>query len=234
MQSAINIRNATSADIPFLARIEYEASLPPMNHCFWEDMLQGTGTSALEFIEAELRADGSNWGNVADFLVLEADGKPVAAAAGYTPNREDYCPLRLSCLDAIAQELKWSIETTVEFRDRYMQLWGGDLCPFFLTPQATWVIENVAVLAEARGQGLAKVLLRALLEKGRSQHHSYAGIMVINGNDIARRAYESIGFKPYQTFYADYFADQFKIEFPGITKFGLCLNSDLKEAAMLK
>jgi hypothetical protein len=48
--------------------------------------------------------------------------------------------------------------------------------------------------------------------------------MVINGNDIARRTYESVGFKPYQTFHADYFAEQLNTEFPGITKFGLCLN----------
>jgi len=80
------------------------------------------------------------------------------------------------------------------------------------------------VLPEARGRGLGKVLLRALLEEGRSQQHSRAGIMVINGKDIARRTYESIGFKPYQTFHADYFIEQFNLEFSGITRFGLCLN----------
>ncbi len=224
MLAMLNTRKATTADIPFLARIEYEASLPPLNHCFWENMLQGTGTTALEFIEVELRADASNWGNVADFLILEDQGKPVAAAAGYVPNTEDYCPLRLSCLEAIAQELKWSKENTTAFHDRYMALWGGDLRPFFLTPQATWIIENVAVLPEARGQGFGKALLKALLESGRSQQHSHAGIMVINGNDVARHTYESIGFKPYQTFHADYFSEQFNIEFPGITKFGLRLN----------
>jgi hypothetical protein len=47
--------------------------------------------------------------------------------------------------------------------------------------------------------------------------------MVINGNDVARRTYESVGFKPYQTFYGDYFSEQFGIEFPGVTKFGLRL-----------
>jgi hypothetical protein len=48
--------------------------------------------------------------------------------------------------------------------------------------------------------------------------------MVINGNDVARHTYESIGFKSYQTFHADYFSEQFNIEFPGVTKFGLRLN----------
>ena len=223
MQVALSHRKATIADIPFLARIEYEASLPPLNQCFWEDILHGTETSALQFIEAMLRVGASNWGNVTDFLILEEQG-PVAAAAGYTPNPEDYCPLRLSCLDKIAQDLNWSKEIAIAFRDRYVQFWGGNCRPFFLTPQAPWIIENVAVLPEARGRGLGKVLLRALLEEGRSQQHSHVGIMVINGNDVARHTYESIGFKPYQTFHADYFTDQFNLEFPGITKLGLCFN----------
>jgi GNAT superfamily N-acetyltransferase len=224
MQTTLNVRKATIADIPFLARIEYEASLPPMNHCFWEDILQGTGTSALQFIEAELRTNASNWGSVTDFSILEEQGKPVAAAAGYTPNAEDYCPLRLSCLAKIAQELNWSPDVATAFGDRYDRFWGGDSRPFFLTPQAPWIIENVAVLPAARGRGLGKVLLKALLAEGRSQRHSHAGIMVINGNDAARRTYESIGFKPYQTFHAEYFSQQFNLEFPGITKFGICLN----------
>ncbi|AIE74544.1 MULTISPECIES: GNAT family N-acetyltransferase [unclassified Synechocystis] len=224
MLATLDTRKATTADIPFLARIEYEASLPPLNHCFWEDLLHGTGTTALQFIEAELRANASNWGNVADFLILEDHGKPVAAAAGYVPNKEDYSPLNLSYLEAIAQELEWSQEYMTTFHERYMALLGGNLRPFFLTPQATWIIENVAVLPEARGRGFGKILLRALLEQGRSQGHDFAGIMVINGNDRARRTYESIGFKPYQTFYPDYFSEQFNIDFPGVTKFGLRLN----------
>lgn len=224
MLATLSTRKATTADIPFLARIEYEASLPPLNHCFWEDMLHGTGATAIQFIEAELRAEASNWGNVADFLILEEQGKPVAAAAGYVPNMKDYCPLDLSRLDAIAQTLNWSKETAAVFCDRYIELWGNDMRPFFLTPQAPWIIENVAVLPESRGRGFGKALLRALLAEGRSQQHTHAGIMIINGNDAARHTYESIGFKPYQTFHADYFLEQFNIEFPGITKFGLCLN----------
>lgn len=112
MQTTLRTRRATIADIPFLAKIAYEASLPPLNHCFWEDLLEGTGTGALPFLEAVFRVGASNWGNVQDFLVLEELDKPVAAAAGYTPNLEDYCPLRLSLLDQVAAELNWSQELT--------------------------------------------------------------------------------------------------------------------------
>lgn len=222
MTNGLTTRTATNADIPFLATIEYEASLPPLNRCYWEDLLEDTQTSALALIEAVMRAGASNWGEVTDFLILEEDGKPVAAAAGYEPNQEDYCPLRISRLAKVAQELNWSEKTMAIFRDRYELLWGGNYRPFFLTPHAPWIIENVAVLPEARGRGLGKILLKALLAKGRSQHYTHAGIMVINGNEIARRTYESIGFKPYQTFYGDYFSEQFNIPFPGVTKFGFC------------
>lgn len=224
MQAELTTRKATIADIPFLAKIDYEASLPPMDHCFWEDILDGTCTDTLSFIEPMFRADASNWGSVTDFTILGEQGKPVAAAAGYAPSSEDYCPLRLSCLDKIAQMLKWSKEIMTTFHERYLNLWGGDLRPVFLTPQAPWIIETVAVLPEARGRGLGKVLLRSLLEEGQSQRHSHAGIMVINGNDVARHTYESIGFKPYQTYYAQYFTQQFGLDFPGITKFSLQFN----------
>ncbi len=224
MQAELTTRKATIADIPFLARIQYEASLPPLNQCFWEDILQGTETSALQFIEAMLRASACNWGNVMDYLILERQGNPVAAAAGYIPNLKDYCPLRLSELDEIAQDLNWSKAIGTAFRDRYEQFWGGDCRPIFLTPQAPWIIENVAVLPEVRGRGLGKVLLKVLLEEGRSQKYSHIGIMVINGNEVAHHLYESIGFKPYQTFHAEYFAQQFQLDFPGITKFSLCFN----------
>jgi ubiquinone biosynthesis protein Coq4/GNAT superfamily N-acetyltransferase len=222
--AALRTRKATLLDIPFLAQIIYAAALPPQNHCFWDDILQGTGTNSLEFIAAMLRAEASNWGNVADFSILEEGGIPVAAAAGYTPNTEDYCPLRLSCLDKIAQDLGWSTEVAIEFGDRYEQFWGGDCRPIFLTPLAPWIIETVAVVPAARGRRLDKVIVAALIAEGRSQQHSHAGIMIINSNDAARHTYESIGFKPYQTYHADYFKDLFDLEFPGITKFGMCLN----------
>ena len=48
--------------------------------------------------------------------------------------------------------------------------------------------------------------------------------MVINGNDRAYKAYESLGFKPYETLYADYFTNNFGIEFSGFTKFGQLLS----------
>jgi ubiquinone biosynthesis protein Coq4/ribosomal protein S18 acetylase RimI-like enzyme len=223
-QATAQIRPATPADISFLAEIIYEASQPPSDHSFWEDILQGTGTGALSFLEAMLRQQASNWGNVEDFLILSEQGKPLAAAAGYTPNPADFRPLHLSRLDQIAQELHWSAETCNTFADGYLQFWGDECQPIFLTPLTSWTIENVAVLPDVRGRGLGKVIVKALLEEGRKQQHSHAGIMVVNGNDIARHTYESIGFKLYQTIHAEYFSDQFGQKFSGFTKLGISLS----------
>ena len=223
-----NTRPATISDMSFLAQIIYEASLPPHNHSFWDEVLVESQTSTLDFLVATLKVRASNWGNVEDFLVAEVAGKPVAAAAGYQPDFEDYRPLQLSRISTIAEELGWSQKTEVEFYRRYTQLFSNNPRPIFLNPQAPWIIESVAVLPDVRGQGIGKVLLKSLLEIGRDQGQSHAGIMIINGNERARKTYESLGFKPYQTFHADYFREQFGIEFSGITKFGLCLASELE------
>ncbi len=215
----LQVQTGTIADIPFLAQIEYESSLPPLNQSFWDEVLQDTNTSSLRFIEALLKTDASNWGGPSDFLILLEAGQPIAAAAGFSPSSEDYRPVRLSHLDAVAQELGWSSQMATQFYDRYNQLWGSDPQPAYLKPQAPWIIETVAVLPVARGRGLGKILIKALLDEGRSRGHAHAGIMVINGNEAARHTYESVGFKMYQVFGAEYFDNKFS----GITKFRLCL-----------
>jgi GNAT superfamily N-acetyltransferase len=216
----LRVRKATSIDIPFLALTSYEASLPPLNHSAWDDMLEGTGTGAIQFLEAVLKASASAWGNVEDFRILEESNKPVAAAAVYQPNQDDYRYLNLSRLEDVGKLLGWSDETITKFRFDYETTFGKEPRHIVFQPQAPWIIETVAVIPEARGRGLGKVLLKALLEEGREQGHSHAGIMIINGNERARHTYESLGFKLYISFGAEYFDN----EFPGLSKFRLRLN----------
>jgi GNAT superfamily N-acetyltransferase len=215
----VGIRPATIADIPFLARIQYESFLPPMGQCFWDDVLQGTGISSLQWIEAILNADASNWGHAIDFWVLTEQGTPIAGAAGYVPYSEDYRVLNLSKMVAIASALGWASDIAQEIGDRYQQIWGNDPQPIYLRPQADWMVESVAVLPEARGRGLGKKLVRAIVEVGRSRGHSTAGIAIINGNEAARRTYEALGFQPYVSYYAEYFDGLFS----GFTKFRMQL-----------
>jgi GNAT superfamily N-acetyltransferase len=216
------IRPTTIGDIPFLAKIQYESTLPPLDYCFWDPVLDNTGTATLQFIEVMLQAQASHWGNVEDFLILELQGEPVAAAAGYQP-RQDYRMLDLSKINPIAATLHWSEATTLAFLDRYQQTFGNNPQPAYFSPSGDWIIEYVAVLSEARGKGLVKVLLEAVLAKGRSLGCTFAGISIVNGNEIAAHVYERLGFQRYQTFHADYFDG----EFPGMTKFRQRLSSSI-------
>lgn len=220
----LTTRLANAADVPFLAHIVYEASLPPENHSFWDDLLQDSSTESEEFIAAMLRTRATHWSQIDDFMIVERESQPVAAASIYAATEDDYRPIRLDQMNQIAQVLGWSGQTEAAFCDRYLQFLGDDPKPFFFKPQAPWILEYVAVVAEARGQGIGKFLLRSLLEQARQKEQFHVGIMVINGNDRAYNTYESMGFRPYETLYADYFNNNFGIEFLGFTKFGQILS----------
>lgn len=168
-----------------------------------------SGTDTGAFLEALYRTDACTWGTVADAFILEENGTPVAGASGYVPTADDYRILNSSRLTDLASALNWSAATAELFWQQYEAVWGTELQNMALKPQASWMIEFVAVMPEARGRGLVKGLLNAVLEAGRQQGHSHAGIMVVNGNDWAQRAYEALGFKPYVSFAADYFDDRF-------------------------
>lgn len=219
LNSMLNIRKATQEDIPFLTRTHYEATLPPLNHCMWDDLLLEMGTETLTFLETCYRLDAIAWGRVEDFTIVSENGKPVAAATGYEPNQDDYRILKLAHLEQVAEALGWTDTATANFRAAYEQFFGTNPRDIVFAPQAPWIIEIVAVVKEARGRGLGKILLQALQEEGKLRGHSHAGIMVINGNEVARRTYESVGFKWYSAFSAEYFDNKFS----GLTKFRMSL-----------
>ena len=79
----ISQRSGMRTDIPFLARMEEEASTPPFERSLWAELLEPNGTSTQDFLAAMLAADASQWGRVEDFLVLEVAGRPAAAADQY-------------------------------------------------------------------------------------------------------------------------------------------------------
>ena len=131
---------------------------------------------------------------------------------------DDYRPLRLARLPHIASRLDWDEVQQAQFLARYQGVWADPRDPS-LAPQAPWIIECVAVVPEQRGRGVAKMLLRALLEEGRRLSYSHAGISVTDGNEAARRVYEAVGFKVYLAYGTEYFDGAF----PGTTKFRMAL-----------
>jgi GNAT superfamily N-acetyltransferase len=219
----LTARRATRGDIPFLAWCNLAATSPEPGFCYWDPLLRETGTPTTAFIQSVLRHDALAWGKVEQFFVLEEHGMPVAGASAFTMNSEDYRPLHLERLAAVARELDWTPNALHAFRQSYEQVWSDPRDPS-LAPQASWIIESVAVLPEARGRGLTRTLFAALFEEGRRLGHAQVGISVTSGNLPAERAYVALGFRVHLHYGSDYFEGQF----PGTTKYRLPLTSQIR------
>lgn len=212
------IRRATQKDIPFLAWCNREASSPAPNFCYWDPLLDELNTDTMTFIETVFRADALAWGSCEEFFVVEEYGLAIAGASGFVMDTQDYRPLRLSRLGDVADMLGWTKGMAEVFRQRYEAVWSNPQ-DVSLAPCASWIIECVAVVPEARGRGVAKTLLQALLEEGKQLGHTDAGISVTLGNEAAQKVYEAIGFQMYVTYGAAYFEGAF----PGTIKYRLRL-----------
>jgi ribosomal protein S18 acetylase RimI-like enzyme len=57
-----------------------------------------------------------------------------------------------------------------------------------------WIVESVATRPEARGRGLAAVLVEHVLGIGRGRGHRLAQLSLMIGNSAAQRVYERAGF----------------------------------------
>ena len=216
---AVIARRANSDDISLLARVDYEASIPPFRRSIWDELLEPVHTQPLRFLEAMFRNQASRWGEVEDFLILERDGVAAAASAVFSPGSGESAqhPHSLERLPAVAEALRWTSEQQERFANKYVAMWAGD--DSFLAPQAEMIIEAVAVLPGHRGQGLGAALMEAAFDEARRQGARSLGVMVIHGNTAAQRLYERF-FEPYATFYPAFFQD----EFPGITKYRAALH----------
>ena len=215
-QSAISeaVRSARHQDIPFIARMDLEASRAPFDESFWEKLLATTGTSPTQFIEAMFSCEASCWGRIEDFLIIERNGQPVATCAVFRPSGrpEGNSPLNLGKLSQIAELLNWDTSTTESFGQAYAEMWQDSNS--FLKPQAEMIVETVAVSPNHRGLGLGHSLMKAAFKRARKQGAASLGVMVIHGNKPAQALYEQY-FEPYATFHAAFFEHAF----PGLTKY---------------
>jgi ribosomal protein S18 acetylase RimI-like enzyme len=217
----LTTRRATRDDIPFLAWCNFEATSPHPGFCYWDPLLEHTGTPTMQFIEAVLHHDALAWGAPEQFFILEENAQPIAGASAFTMDSNDYRPLHLERLQAVAQDLNWSNETLERFLVGYGQVWREPK-DRALAPQAPWIIECVAVRPEQRGRGMTRRLFEALFDEGRRLGHAEVGISVTTGNQPAERAYEAIGFQLYLRYGSEYFGGAF----PGTTKYRLKLTTN--------
>ncbi len=214
---ALCIRQATEADIPFLAIMMHESCIPPLNHCGFDDLVVEFGADGEGLFRGVLQAQASAWGTAEDAFILEEAGVPTASCFLYTPDTNETSPFRESRFPHLAEVMGWSAEELAEFTKRYRGMFPESTAKLF-EPQAQCIIEYVAVIAEARGRGLIKVLLQSVIATAKKRGVESLGIMIINGNNPARHTYESLGFKAYDAYFEAYFEDSIQ-GFPGLTRF---------------
>ena len=132
---AVSVRRARRDDLSFVAWCNLEASSPAPGFCYWDPLLEGTGTSTPAFVEAVFGADALAWGRVEELFIVEEEGVPVAGGSGFMVDAHDYRPLHLGRLPVVAQTLEWSEATLETFQARYEQVWPDPLEPT-LAPHA--------------------------------------------------------------------------------------------------
>jgi GNAT superfamily N-acetyltransferase len=210
----LTARRATRADIDFVTWVNIESSSPEPGFCYWDALVDPTGTQTRDFVRAVFEHDALAWGRIEDFVLLCDGDRPVAGGSGFEMSVSDYRPLRLDRMPAVSEQLGWTDAALAGVLEAYHGVWRDPQDPV-LAPQAPWILECLAVVPEQRGKGVGKQLVRTLLDEGRRRGHSHAGISVTDGNIAAQRAYEASGFRMYMAYGADYFDGYY----PGSTKY---------------
>ncbi|MGD1904286.1 MAG: GNAT family N-acetyltransferase [Geitlerinemataceae cyanobacterium] len=215
------VRMSSIADIDALVQIDHQASIPPREVSFFDDLLEGTDTDTLTFLDAAFRCHASLWGGVDDFVLLEIDGKIAAGCSVYLADAATASKgaFDLDRLPEVARQLGWNDTQVETFSKSYAVMFQSR--PDFLVPQAEAIVETVAVFPEFRGRGLGHQLMQAARDRAVELGAKTLGIMAILGNDPALRLYGKY-FEPYVTYHASYFNNMI----PGVTKFCTVLENE--------
>lgn len=232
----LSTRNATTADIPFLASMMHAACTPPHqppDHvCEFGHLLAGrtgsstSNTSVEALFAGLLHSRASGWGQVEDFVLLERDGVPVGAGACYAPltgpsGPDAGYPVRVhtpDAMDALASHMGWDHDNLTVFTKRLHATFPAAVVADTLGPLGERHLEYVAVAPAARGQGAGRALLHELLERARMAGATRVGLTVENGNTAATGFYTALGFEVAAHFGSSYYAAHYP-GFAGITRY---------------
>lgn len=185
------IRAATEADVPFLAWVLQEAARSHRPFGVWDLAFPGPDEWRLPRLEGLVASREPSFCQRSGFLVAEVGGEPAAALTGYSDHSVAGGSAFLAAMQEVCAGIGWE--------ERHGQALGARIAPFLecapAAPDDAWVVEFVATRPEHRGRGLVKALLGAILARGRERGHACLQIAVLIGNDVAQRAYESVGFR---------------------------------------
>lgn len=186
---SVTLRPAVAADLPFLVWSMREASTSHLERSVWSMVLGLSDEYVSELLGAVATAEHPHWCHLSRFRVAEVDGSAVAAASSYDPVSEGNDVLFAEAVQILARA--GAAPESVQQAMRHAMIVDG------VTPKPypdAWGIENVAVVPEHRGVGLAALLLDAAVADARSHGREHVQIMCLDGNDRAQRAWERAGF----------------------------------------
>ena len=187
---AVTVRQGRQDDAPFLAWCILTAGRAHLDRG-WYDIALGLGDSGcLEALTRLVRTRTSSWWRFDHWLVAEVDGEPAAGLAAFGSSA--FAASEPAMSEALTG-LGWKGEQIAEVWMRGAYIFSCALAP---EDHEVWVIENVAVRPEHRGEGLAEALITEALRLGRAKGFEDAQISFVIGNEAAERAYARAGFQP--------------------------------------
>lgn len=182
------IRDATPADVDFIAWVMLAASRSHLSRGCWEYMLNVDEDVALRFLATLALSERVHLFHHSLFQIAEVDGEPAAAMCGYDPDTQgpqQYGAVFQDVCDAADVTLDDGFGLRVQV---FVAGWPDKVA------ERPWVVENVATRPEFRRRGLTDLLLRQTLERGHSNGFRQAQVGVYIGNEAARSAYLKAGF----------------------------------------
>ncbi|HEY3843950.1 MAG TPA: GNAT family N-acetyltransferase [Acidimicrobiales bacterium] len=189
-QESVELRDATTDDIDFLAWVMLAASRSHLDRGIWEYLYDLDEAGALELLRRLATTATVHLFHHSLFVIAQVNGHAAAAMCGYDPQSQGF-PTFNSVVPEVAPELGIRLDGPELARRLSVLLAGFPESPV----QRPWTIENVATVPQFRRQGLVDRLLAEVLKRGQAREFDAAQIGVFIGNEPARRAYLKAGFR---------------------------------------
>jgi translation initiation factor 4G len=187
--TAVTLRPAIEADVPFLADVLGMAGRGHLPVGIWDHALPDEASRGAVLAAIAGGAEPS-WCHRAVFRVAEVDGVAGSALVAFEPGTMGDLTLAKPLAAALGA-IGWTPERIHALGPTF----GAYLACFPDMPRGTWIVENVGTRPALRRRGLLGRLLDDALERGRRAGHRAAQIACLIGNEAAQRAYEKAGFR---------------------------------------
>ncbi len=181
------IRPARPGDKEKVAELVYLAGSSHLKKPLFDVIFDSERPETLRYLAQLFTAQSPSWFHFSNCFVAEVDGNVAATSCGYGEAENGDAQLGA----ALVETTGWTGEMFGALVERIAPLTNVKATP----PDDVWIVENVGVFPEFRGNGLVQSLFGAVLDKGRTKGFKRAQITFVIGNSEAEKAYEKAGFR---------------------------------------